>query len=392
MHQDAMARSNVVAVLARAFSALGTVWLILGVTFLLLLLLEAGYRILHSTFHPNRRAQATGLTRPDHPYYGQGWYRQFAEGRDAALHDSSRYDAYRGWKLGSVTLPGIHVDSTGRRMTPQSADTSSHPRQVFLLGASTMWGYTGRDSATIPAFVARDLAQRGIRDVAVLNLAISGYNVTQELATLMLELRSGNVPTAVVALDGLNEAGAVLTGAAVGDLQDQEAAERLFIHRSLLADLIGHSEFLQWLVRRSATGRVPVEKAIGACGEVAAYYARVTQQVQALSRAYGFTTYFLHQPTLAASKKPRTSWEQWVDQPQPEFNQVTAACGHSIDSLMATRGDSGFVSLQGFFDQDTTSVFVDYWGHLTEKANEVVAARIVELIAPALEKAAKQTR
>jgi lysophospholipase L1-like esterase len=392
LDQDAMARSNPVAVLSRAFSALGTVWLILGVTFVLLLVLEAGYRVFHATFHPGRRAQATGLNRPDFPYYGQGWYRAFAEGRDAALHDSSRYDAYRGWKLGSVTLPGLHVDSLGRRVTPQTADTSGRPRQVLMLGGSTMWGYSGRDTATIPSFVARDLARRGIRDVAVLNLALSGYNVTQEAVTLMLELRRGNVPTVVVALDGLNEAGAVLTGAAVGDLQDQDAADRLFLHRSLLADLIGHSEFLQWIVRRSATGRVPVEKAIGACGDVAAYYARVTQQVQALSRAYGFTTYFLHQPILAASKKPRTSWEQWLDGQQPEFNKVTAACGNSIDSAMAARGDSGFVSLQGFFDRDTTSVFVDYWGHLTEKANEVVAARIVELIAPTLEKPVKQAR
>ena len=88
-----MARSNPVAVLSRAFAALGTVWLILGVTFVLLLVLEAGYRVLHATFHPGRRAQATGLNRPDFPYYGQGWYRAFAEGRDAALHDSSRYDA-----------------------------------------------------------------------------------------------------------------------------------------------------------------------------------------------------------------------------------------------------------------------------------------------------------
>jgi hypothetical protein len=255
---------------------------------------------------------------------------------------------------------------------------------VFLLGASTMWGYTARDSATIPALVARALARRGISNVTVVNLANSGYNVTQEAITLMLELRRGNVPAVAVALDGVNEAGAVLSGAKVGDLQDEILAERRYIHRSLLADLIGHSALLERLLILTSGQRQPPADAARWCGDIANYYARMVRQVQAVSRAQGFTTYFLWQPTLVRSRKVRTSWERWVAQRRPEFHHLTAACSARTDSVMAPSLGRGFFTLHNLFDADTESVFLDEWGHVTERANEVIAERIVDLIGPAL--------
>lgn len=378
-----MDRARLRAVISRAWNALSTSWLILGNTILLCLVLEGGYRVIRAVAHPGRRAAAIGLHRTDHPYHGQSWYERFPERRDEGSHDQARYDPYRGWKMGPLAYPNLHVDSAGRRITPQPAAKTSHPKQVFLLGASTMWGYSARDSATIPALVARALARRGFSDVVVVNLANSGYNVTQEAITLMLELRRGNVPAVAVALDGLNEAGAVLSGAPVGALQDETLAERRFINRTLLQDLLDHSASLERLLRSTGERR-SVASALRTCGDVASYYARMVRQVQDLSRAHGFPTYFLHQPILASSRKVRTSWERWIEQGHPEFDSVTAACGARIDSVMAPNTGRGFYPLHDVFDRDTASVFMDQWGHLTERANGVIAERIVDLIGPSL--------
>jgi lysophospholipase L1-like esterase len=378
-------RSDILAAVGRLWAALGTGWLILGISLLMFLAIEGGYRALRAVLHPYREGAASGLTRSDHPYRDRPWFRDWVVRRDAVLHDSTRYDPYRGWRLGAVALPGLHVDTAGRRVTPQAASASGRGRQVFLLGASTMWGYTARDSATIPALVARELARRGVSDVTVVNLANSGYNVTQEAITLMLELRRGNVPDVAVALDGVNEAGAVLLGGAVGDVHDQVLAERRFARRSLLQDLIGHSALLERLLIITSGQRNPIEHGDSLCVRIADYYSRMVDQVEALSKAYGFTTYFLWQPTLARSRKPRTSWEGWLDGIQPEFQRLTATCGARTDSIMMPRRGATYVPLSAMFDEDTGSVFLDQWGHVTEQANAVIAGRIVDLLVPALE-------
>jgi hypothetical protein len=382
--EGAVGRSDIPAA-GRLWAALGTGWLILGVTLLLFLGIEGGYRAFRAVWHPYREGSTAGLTRSDYPYRDQRWFRDWAIRRDAILHDSTRYDPYRGWQLGAVAMPGLHVDDAGRRVTPQPGSASERNRQVFLLGASTMWGYVARDSATIPALVARELARRGIMDVTVVNLANSGYNVTQETITLMLELRRGNVPAIAVALDGVNEAGAVLLGGAVGDVHDQVLAERRFARRSLLQDLVGHSAFLERLLILTSGARHPIENGDSLCVKIAEYYSRMVDQVEALSQAHGFTTYFLWQPTLARSRKPRTSWERWLGSTHPEFQRLTAVCGARTDSIMAPRMGARYVPLSALFDKDTNSVFLDHWGHVTERANGVIADRIVDLLAPALE-------
>ena len=52
--------------------------------------------------------------------------------------------------------------------------------------------------------------------------------------------------------------------------------------------------------------------------------------------------------------------------------------------MAARRGKIYFPLDSLFFDQDTTSVFLDQYGHLTEQANAIVANRIVDLLVPLL--------
>jgi hypothetical protein len=185
-----------------------------------------------------------------------------------------------------------------------------------------------------------------------------------------------------VSLDGVNYAGAVLLGGKVGAVHDQAVAERRFELRGLLADLIQHSELLTRLLVLTSAGRRTAGEEV--CPAVAAYYARMVDQVEALSRAHGFTTYFLWQPTLARSRKVRTSWERWLAGTYVDFQHMTIACSQRTDSILRPATGRTFFPLHDLFDSDTGSVFLDHWGHVTEAANGVIARRIVDLIAPLL--------
>lgn len=377
-----MTKRDLLAFSLRLLGGLRTTWLILGVTLGLFLGVEAVYRAIRRVAPPTGEDDVKGLRRSDHPYRDQPWYPGWADRRDAMLYHSAAWDPYRGWQLRAVSLPGLHVDAAGRRITPQDAPKTGYTRQVFFLGGSTMWGYAARDSQVIPALVARRLAERGISDVKMVNLANVGYNVTQEAITLMLELRRGNVPSLAVALDGVNDAGVVYTGNKVGDVQDQVLAERRFGRRSLLQDLVGRSAFLARLLILTSGERHPASNGASLCTEIAEQYSRMVRQIQALSRAHGFETYFLWQPTLARSRKPRTSWELWLERREPEFQQLISECSTRTDSIMD--GEITYHPLHSLFDTETRGVFLDHWGHVTEGANDLIAQRIVELIYPAL--------
>ena len=369
---------RVVETLRRFLAAAGTAWLMIGVSLLFFLCLEAGYRVAYGVIHPRRDAEASGLNRPDYPYRDSTWFRPWLARREEVLRTATRYDPYRGWRLTAAAEPGLHIDAEGRRVTPQPVGASAHPRQVFLLGASIMWGYTARDSATIPALLARELARRGVTDVEVVNLGNSGYNVTQEAITLMLELRRGHVPAVAVALDGPNDAGAVLLGGAVGDVHDQALAASRFERRGLVADLIQHSELLKRLLILTSGARPTLgEKA---CPEVAEYYTRMVGQVEALSQANGFTTYFFSQPLLGRSRKARTTWERWLDSTNVDFQRMLVTCSLRTDSILRPAIGRTFFPLYDLFDADTGSVFLDHWGHLTEAGNAAIARRIADQI------------
>jgi hypothetical protein len=145
---------------------------ILGLALFGFLLLEGAYRLQGAARRQVRqlRAPSTEQSRPAHPYADQAWWHA------ARAHGNQgfglRFDAYRGWWVKPFSSPYLNIDSAGFRLTPQ-APVSRPARRVFMMGGSTMWGYTSRDSMTIPALVAARLRARGFSDIEVVNLAQS---------------------------------------------------------------------------------------------------------------------------------------------------------------------------------------------------------------------------
>jgi len=375
--------------LARLGGAIRDGWLMLGLTLACFLALEFGYRRVHAL-----RGQAADVTPAAadsslHPYAHAEWWGPF-QGREGLMARKNRYDPYRGFWTVPATSRYVNVNSAGQRVTPQPPVTGDHPRRLFMLGGSTMWGFTARDSFTIAALTAVALRARGITDVEVVNLAQGAYNSTQEATTLLVELARGHVPDAAVFLDGYNDIATGVKYGTPGHTYGEEATQQQIDLgvRGFWAELIGlgrHAELIQRLQQAVGISRPPAPVRGGpaqVCGPVAAYYRNVTISVEALGKQWGFPVIYLQQPIHATTHKQLTPWERTLYQ-----GRSLAPCAASIDSAMTDQAGRSYFSLSGLFDADTVSIYVDEHAHITEDANRKVAERIADLIAPLLQRA-----
>ncbi len=371
-------------------------WLILGLALVALVSLELAFQATRTVRHA-LRGEEVGAVSSDHPYAGKPWFALW-ESREGAVTEPDRYDPYRGWWPASYQFRYVNVDSAGRRVTLHPSPEEARTRRVFMLGGSTMWGFTARDSATIPALVAAELHRRGFEDVEVINLAQSAYTLTQGTVTLLLELRQGNVPDAVVFLDGNNEVAPTFQSGRAGRILNQALFEhRAQQRRGFWGEVFGlgrHSGLVNFLDHRFSSPSRPGEIATdpeALCSDVALQYRNLTRMVEGMSQEFGFPTLFFWQPLRATTRKPLTPWEQSIGSPDG-YREMVQRCTVVADSLMMDRLGRSYFPLHSLFDADTSSVFLDDYGHITEEANAVVAARIVELLAPLLAEGANAGR
>ena len=82
-----------------------------------------------------------------------------------------------------VPRPVRNAGRTGAAADARPNTTSGKAIRILCFGGSTMMGIGARDHQTIPAVLARRLAERGHR-VAVTNYGQLGHNSTQEVITL----------------------------------------------------------------------------------------------------------------------------------------------------------------------------------------------------------------
>lgn len=376
--------------LARLGGAIRDGWLMLGLTLLIFLALEFGYRGIRALRGSAADSTVSAADSTLHPYAHAAWWGPF-QGPDGLMARKNRYDPYRGFWTVPATSRYVNIDSLGRRVTPQPPVTGEHPRRLFMLGGSTMWGYTARDSFTIPALTAAALRERGIADVEVVNLAQGAYNSTQEATTLIVELARGHVPAGAVFLDGYNDIATGVKYGTPGHTYGEEATQQQIDLgvRGFWAELIGlgrHAELIERLQQAVGISRPPAPVRGGperVCGPVAGYYRNVALSVEALGKQWGFPTIYFQQPIHATTHKRLTTWEQKLYK-----GRSLAPCAASIDSAMADQAGHTYFSLAGLFDADTVSVYVDEHAHITEDANRKVAERIADLIAPLLQRPA----
>jgi hypothetical protein len=369
-----------VAWLLSPLRGLRDAWLVFGIALALFLALEFGYRLQVTVKQAITGKAPAVWDSPDHPYHGQAWYPEFAVTLARRTYD---LDPYRGFWARPLATRYVNIDSAGRRVTPQPP-VSPGARRILMFGGSAMWGNTTRDSFTIAAQLASALARRGVSNIEVVSDAQPGFNTTQELATLEIEVARGFMPAVAVFMNGYNDAAGGVLARQVGHTFTQKEAQTLLDlgRRGFWSQLFGLGRFSQ-LVQRFTPGeaRPPRIPADSICPRVAAYYANMERTVLAIAHDRGFPALIFLQPHNAFSHKRITRWESTLPR-----DLRLAACADSIASAMAPHAGTAFFDLRSLFDQDTGTVFVDYHAHVTEAANariaEAMADRLVPLLTP----------
>ena len=349
-------------------------WHVLGIAILMLLCAELAYRgqaAARQALRSDPEAE-----RPPHPYDGESWWTEWQNG---GARWEMRFDPYRALWARPGTSKFITIDSEGRRITIDPAPSVPKTAKVYMFGGSAMFGYTARDAFTIPTLIAEELKHRGRPDVQVLNFAQSTFNLTQEVNTLVLELRARRVPTVAVFMDGNNEVAPPFQSGRVGSiLNEDQLASRLVGPGRGLTDLImSHLVLAQRLAR---IVQKPVEPFVGdakLCPEIAQQYFALMDVAKGLGHEFGFQTIYFWQPMNATTGKSRTAWEQSISS-APRWRETVAACTKVVDDVARARNVSDFHPLHHLFDEDKESIFLDDYGHIVESGNRKVAGAIVD--------------
>ena len=373
-----------------ALRGLRTAWDVAGATLLLSLLLMLAV----TSARALRPRPISDEDRADHPYHGQPWFPTYVREFNASLQ--MEWAPYVYWRRRPMRGELVNVDSAGRRHTVQAPTRTAVPRRVYFMGGSTLWGTGQRDAWTIPALVAARLRERNVEDVELTNFGETGYVFTQELLGLEMALRGGARPDVVVFYDGINDAASSAQSPECGLPQNETRRAFEFALGRFISQRSRRDFGALWRTARarSAIGiggarGVQVDTAAVAHGIVDCY-TRTAQLVEMLSGRYGFRVLYFWQPTPATSPKPLTSYEMAVvDTASAEplhrmlrsLNRRSAA---QIDSAMMPVAGDRFHNLAALFSGDTAAVWLDYIGHVTERANARLADAMIEPIVGAL--------
>jgi lysophospholipase L1-like esterase len=406
-------------------------WIILGISFAMFVLAESCYRAqdslrsaVSSRLVRSRRGPAAPTAAPAaapapvHPVAAEAWYPEFSREFEEASQQGWRpYVYFR--RARAYQGKYVNIDSLRHRITPQPRTPATPLASVFFFGGSTLWGSFQRDDHTIPAEAARRLqsiAPPGQR-IEVTNLAETGYVSTQGMLELMLQLRAGQRPDVVVFFDGINDTFSVLQNgeAGVGQNEMNRVSEFLTGRRlawsghdeGLMKDLHSYGvlaimglertrlvQRLQKAVRPSAER--PLLSTDSAARSAVRVYVENVRIIESLARTYGFTPIYVWQPTLHATQKKLTPFEQRLmsrirsDEFQRRLQATHLAVLPLLDSAVATVAPGRFVNEGRLFRDDSLPVFTDQVGHNTERSIPTIVDGFWPTLKAAIEARGKQ--
>jgi hypothetical protein len=365
-------------------------WLILGITLVLGVVLETCYRGQGAL---RRMMASTSAPAPvPHPYADSTWYHDLQD--DMARSDALAWRSYVYFRHRPFHGHYVTVDDSAHRRTVQPSYDGPGVAPVFFFGGSTMYGSFQRDSMTIPSCVARRLSALGDPrlKVQITNFGETGYIFAQEVVELALQLRNGARPRTVVFYDGINDVMATIQNGQPGIPQNErnravdfDMGRVVFNWRTdALSDLqawgrlllvgLGRSQLVQRLRNGLATPPPAGPSAPELARQLVESYTGTVREVEALAKAYGFQTLYVWQPALHGTVKPLTPFEQRLVAGiervpfQQERRTIHVAVPSMLDSAMAPVAGARFVDLSGLFTGYAGPVFVDDIGHTTESA------------------------
>ncbi|MBD3277277.1 MAG: hypothetical protein GF388_03170 [Candidatus Aegiribacteria sp.] len=302
----------------------------------------------------------------------------------------------------------ISIGENGYRITPGNHH-SDQPYKIFLFGGSAMWGMGVPDSATIASFLQQNMRDVTGKTVDVYNFGQSAFSSTQEVIELMLQLRQGNIPDAVVYYDGFNDVwGGYSNGFAGGHLSQEQIAARVegtagdsqvrtaaeillqgtnlwFLITTLREQNRQNMEFDPEMFITYETMEVELDSL---SEDLVHVYLGNGRVVEALARSYGFECCFIWQPAIWLGDKPLTDHEETVYNGgddtflacgDPAFiGLLRTTYGYYCDSIISMRN---YHSFENIFDDVTHELYSDLTGvHVNGEANKLIAESIANII------------
>jgi lysophospholipase L1-like esterase len=273
-----------------------------------------------------------------------------------------------------------------------------------MFGGSTMWGTNARDAFTIPSIVAKTLEGRGM-SVETINFGETGYVSTQEVISLLLQLRKGNIPDVAIFYDGVNDTYSAYQNQFAGIPQNESNREKEFnlLNPERLHDLKKSSvrgalnelstvRFVKKLLlrlnlRKETKSMLQDDKSDdkdSLAEQVIINYLGNMAIIKALAKSYGFRCVFYWQPTIF-EKKDLSDYEKHVYGGQEE-QDITNFYKKVYDVMRKTgslRDDNTFHDISNIFADFQEPVYVD-WFHLTERGKNRIAQAMAEDLFPIL--------
>jgi lysophospholipase L1-like esterase len=387
---------NALRRLKRALAHLQTGWSILGITLVLLVLVEGSCRLVFAV-----RDRITAVPVPDtrvvaEGYEGAAWavvhFRELAQLQE-------RWQPYVYFRQKPFRGETITIDNDGVRSTWQSSRQPGDRGErglvkILTLGGSSLWGWGARDDQTIPSLLARSLHAKGWR-VELKNLAEVGYVSTQDVIALTKELQAGYRPDIVLFYDGVNDTASALLegepGVTTNEINRRHEFNLLQSPARMAAGLTvklvkdsGSYRFAQMVRRRLGGASESAQVASGTFkvpdvpeGVVEHFEANVTL-VQSLAKSFGFRPLFFWQPTVF-TKRALVPVEREEAQ---KFAWAEPFMNHVYDCMKSSsrlKSDAEFRDLSAIFDDTEGLVFIDYC-HTTEAANARIASAMTERV------------
>ncbi len=367
-----------------------SVWISAGVTLLVFVLLESVLQVVFalrdqrrpvSDLIPEERLVAANP--------GQNWVKEYVRELGESLQPD--WHSYVYWRLRPYHAEYVNVDEKGIRQT-WNPSISPEPNQlrIFMLGGSTMWGWGARDDFTIPSLVSKELNRELAGRVRVVNLGETGYVSTQEVITLMLELRRRNVPDIAVFYDGVNDSWAAFQSGVAGVPQNEinrrvefNLREQLNWRRGFVGKLALYR--LSRGITRSTGESLSAESTRGnflspsLANEVVDVYLENVRLVNALAREYGFRAVFFWQPTIYTKKRLSEVEQRWYGQSReqvlrtaPFFAGEYRVFNEAFQRKIKAGKIENVYDLSELFANDAETIFVDRF-HVSEAGNRKIA-------------------
>jgi lysophospholipase L1-like esterase len=322
--------------------------------------------------------------------WGQLYWHEFRLAR------KQRYYPYVAWRRAPFRGKTINIDEHGVRLTP-GADCTGGSYKVFAFGGSTMWGTGSPDWGTIAARLQAGLEKRRPGSVCVTNFGETGYVTTQSVVMLLMQLKLGNIPNAVVFYAGPNDIYAAYQSgrADVHENFDQIAAQ--FEGRRApvpwfdrLRNTYSYS-IVDSLVDKLTTGKPksPVKvlnyetagiDASTLSDLVVKDYLGDREIIDVLAKRYGFEAFMFIQPILSMGNKPLTREEQQMKETferDKALDKLATAVYRTLDRESSKY--ERLYYLAHIFDGNPDSLWIDP-SHVNPVGNDLIAQRVVEVI------------